>query len=132
MFEVKEFGTDFNSNYTFINGDLEIVSDKQNIKQAIINRLNTHEGWYDLFYNSYGGFLHSFHGWKRLQSTLNFMKIEIINILSQDPRFVNIDVDLAFNDNGEINMHVNLFYDEETDLNLSFVINDSGIEESEE
>nr|WP_294999899.1 hypothetical protein [uncultured Methanobrevibacter sp.] len=126
MFEVGEFGTDFNSSYTFSDGDLAIVSDKQNIKQAIINRLNTQEGWYDLFYNGYGGFLHSFHGWKRLQSTLDFMKIEIVNILSQDPRFINLDVELEFNDQGEIDMKISLFYDDETDLSLSFVIDNSG------
>lgn len=127
MLEIGEFGTDFNSNYTFKDGDLKLVSDKQNIKQAIINRLNTHEDWYELFYNTYGGFLHSFHGWKRLQDTLDFLKIEIINILSQDPRFSDFDVELEFNDSGEIDMGIDLFYDDDSDLSLSFVISNSGI-----
>ena len=132
MFGITEFGTDFNSNYNFIDGDLEIVSDKENIKQAILNRLNTHEGLYDLFYNNYGGYLHNFHGWKRLDSTLTFMEIEITNILNQDPRISNLDVNLEYNKKGDIDLFIDLFYDDDTDLSLSFVISDSIIIDNED
>ena len=127
MFEVAEFGTDFKSSYNFIDGDLELVSDKRNLVQSIINRLNTISDRYSLFYNSYGGFLHNFHGWKRLPDTLGFMKIEITNILSQDPRLTNFDVELEYDDEGAIDLSIDLFYDDDSDLSLSFVIGNDGI-----
>ena len=127
MFEVEEFGTDFKSDLQFKDGDIELVSDKQNMIQSIINRLNTQEDWYELFYNTYGGLLHSFHGWKRLQSTLDFMKIEITNIISQDPRITEPEVDLEYNSDGGIDLKISLTYDDDSDLSLSLVISDSGV-----
>ena len=89
--------------------------------------------YYSLFYDTYGGFLHDFHGWKRLNSTLHFMEVEVLNILSQDPRFNDIDVDLAYNKTGGVDMSINLVYDDDSDLSLSFIISDDGeIVENEE
>lgn len=132
MFKVMEFGTDFKSDYNFVDGDLELCSDKNNLIQAIINRLNTHEGEYDLFYNAYGGLLSSFLGWKQDESTLEFIKLEIINILSQDGRLTEFSVDLEYDNDGKVNIKLDLNYDDDSDLSLSFVIGETGLIESEE
>ena len=127
MFEVVEFGTDFKSDFSFKNGDLVLIEDKDNLVQSVLNRLNTTNGFFDLFYNNYGGVLGSYLGWKADKKTLGFIKVEIINILNQDPRFKKFDVDLKYSSNGSININLNLVYDENSDLSLSFVISDTGV-----
>lgn len=132
MFKVAEFGNDFDASFTFENGDLVIVEDKKNIVQSILNRLNTEDGVYDLFYNEYGGVLNNYLGWKADEKTLKFMEIEIVNILNQDPRFTKFNINVDYTGNGNVKIDLDLFYDEDTDLSLSFVINDEQIVEEYE
>lgn len=132
MVTVGEFGADFQADYNFVDGDLQLIEDKENIVQSIQNRLNCMTDFYSLFYAEYGGYLHNFHGWKRTQETLNFMKVEITKTLQQDPRFTDIQVDLEFGDEGVINMQVLLHYDDDSDLSMSFVISDAGVVSDDE
>ncbi len=87
MDNILELGTDFNSSWEFNDeGDLNLVTNDSNLVQAISNRLNTRNGELDLFYSEYGSFLCNFLGWKKNDTTLEFMRIELDKALSQDPR----------------------------------------------
>ena len=130
---VREFGTDFRSTFNFVDGDLELVEDKENIVQSIVNRLNTDEDFFELFYNSYGGVLTSYMGWKATDKTLSFMKLELDTILNQDPRLTDFDSSLEYAGDGKVKVDLFLSYDDESDLSLSFVIGDTvEIEETED
>lgn len=128
MDEILEIGTDINSEWEFKNGDLTLAKTEENIAQSIKNRLNTRYGEFDLFYDEYGSFLTKFLGWRRNKETLKFMEMEITNTLTQDVRFQDIDVNLEYGEKGVINGYITLIYDDETDLSLSFVLNNMGIE----
>lgn len=129
LFGVKELGTDIKTGFNFENGDLKTITDKENLVQAITNRLNTTQGTFDLFYNEYGGILHQYHNWKANEITLKFMEIDIRNILNQDPRLKNYDLTLKYNSEGAVKINITLIYDDLTDLSLSFVLNENGVTE---
>ena len=131
MVQIAEFGNDFNSDFSFNNGDLVLIEDRENIVQSITNRLNTVDGFYDLYYNEYGGLLANYLGWRANNKTLSFMKIEITNILNQDPRFTKFEVDVKYNNNGNVAINIFLSYNDYSDLTLSLVINDEGIVEND-
>ena len=83
---VYELGTDINHQWTFHNGDLQLIQDNDNLKQAIYNRITTQDGTYQHFYNNYGSILNTYLGFKKNTTTLEFMKIELERVLLQDPR----------------------------------------------
>lgn len=130
--EILEIGTDINSDWNFVDGDLKIVKQNENICQTIMNRLNTNYGEFDLFYNEYGSFLMKFLGWKRNEETLKYMEMEILNTLKQDVRLENINVELSYGDNGIVNGTLTVNFDEDTDLTLSLVLSNMGVEVGEE
>lgn len=137
---MDDIGVDIKSSWTLNEyGDLQIVADEQNIIQSIVNRFNCWLNGMDLFYLEYGSILSSFLGWKRNDETLGFMKIEIENTLDQDPRISDYDLDLEFNDDGGVDIRLNLpINDEDMEVNLvitedgSVMITDSIEQEDEE
>ena len=132
MTDILELGVDINNDWSFKDGDIQLVSYKENIIQAIHNRLNTEYDSYNLFYNEYGSFLHKFHGWKRLDENLRFMEKEIQNTLHQDPRLQNISVRLEYVGDGKIVGRLDIVFDEDTDLSLSMVLNNGIVDISDE
>ena len=130
--DIVEIGTDFNSKWEFINGDLVLVNGNDNVIQSIANRLNTKLNSLNIYYENYGSYVHSFFGWKSNEETLNFMKIEIVNALEQDPRLENVEVDLSYANTNEVvgQLHLTLFDD--SDLTLSMVLNNIEVELTEE
>lgn len=132
--EILEIGTDIKSGWNFKDGDLCLVKQNDNIYQSIQNRLNTNYDSLSLYYGEYGSFVSKFRGWKTLDTTLNFMKTEIINTLNQDPRLQNIDVELEYVGDGEIKGKIHVLFDDDTDLSMSLVLNNLGvaIEEAED
>ena len=132
MEEILEIGTDISSQWDFVDGDLKLVKQNENICQTIQNRLNTIYDSLSLYYGEYGSFLMKFLGWKKDDETLKFMEMEILNTLSQDPRLQNIDVDLYYGKDGIVNGKIFISFDEETDLSLSLVLNNLGVEVSDD
>ena len=132
MDEILEIGTDISAKWEFKDGDLVLATHEDNILQSIHNRLNNHYGSLGLYYNEYGSFLQLFLGWRKTPETLNFLKKEIINTLQQDPRLQNLTVDLAYADKGNVNCNIQIKFDEETDLSLSMILSNFGIELEEE
>ena len=120
-----DYGVDLNRKWEFNNGDLNIVSDEDNLVQCIQNRLNARKSNFDLFYTEYGGFLRPYLGEHMNNTTLKFIKLEIETILKQDPRLDDFNVDL-FIDNG-VNCNITVYdsvIDEVVEIPLS--VNDNG------
>ena len=132
MDEILEIGTDISAKWEFKDGDLVLATHEDNILQSIHNRLNNYYGSLGLYYSEYGSFLQLFLGWRKTPETLNFLKKEIINTLQQDPRLQDLTVDLAYADKGTVNGNIRIKFDEETDLSLSMILNNFGIELEEE
>lgn len=123
---IAELGVDINHTWEFRNGDLVLVSNEENIVQSIMNRLNCEYDSLDDYYFEYGTLLSSFLGFDRSDETLEFIKIEIEATLEQDPRMNNFEVELSYGKTGEVNIYIHIWFDEDSDLNLSLTISEEG------
>lgn len=126
MNDIVELGTDLNSNWEFKDGDLELVENKDNLVQSILNRLNCVYDGLDLFYFDYGSVLNQFLGWKHDDRTLEFIRLEIESVLNQDPRLSNFNVELSYNQLGGVSIELYVFYNDETDFTLNLVLDEGG------
>lgn len=126
MEEIIELGTDLNKNWEFKDGDLLLVENKDNLIQAIHNRLNTVYGSLDLFYYNYGSVLSNFLGWKHDDETLDFIRLEIEDTLGQEPRLSDFSVEASFNKDGKILINLFVFFNDETDFSLNLVLEKDG------
>ena len=121
------FGTDISNSWEFNeHGDLSLVSNKDNVGQAISNRLKTQLNELDLFYAGDGSFLTQFLGWKKNDSTLEFMRLEIETRLAGDPRLSGYSVSLEYTDNG-VEITINLVLDDGEEYTGNFVLNSDGV-----
>ena len=118
-------GTDIKSDWDFTDGDLNITNGDDNIKQAIINRVNCYDGEYQEFYYEYGSVLSNYFGFQKNTTTLEFMKIELERVLLQDPRIQEFDLDLEYTDDGVcVYLSINL---NGANVDLNFVTDGSNI-----
>jgi hypothetical protein len=128
-----DLGVDINKDWNISNNDLNLVSDEDNICQAIANRLGTYQPSMTVFYTAYGGFLNSFFGRKKTQETLDFMRIEINNILNQELRLEDYTLDLSYDDDGKVHIDLTLNYTEDyEDVELNLVLSENGLDVIEE
>ena len=126
MVDIVSIGTDMQSDWSFNDkGDLELVSGKDNISQAISNRLSTELNSL-LFYNEYGSLLWSFIGWRSSKQSLEFMKIEIENRLLQDPRLREYSVDLEYLGDGSVRIDMGITMNGDEDYSTSLVLSKDG------
>ena len=126
---IVEYGVDINSEWSFEDGDLKLVSSKDNLIQAILNRLNTLQDSLNLFYGDYGSYLQSYFGWRRNEQTLEFIRVEIQSVLAKDPRLDNFGVAVDFDENGDVRVILEVVFSEDNDFSLNFVLTDNGIVE---
>ena len=126
---VMLFGTDIRSDWSFNeHGDLTLVGNKDNVGQAISNRLQTQLNELDLFYAGYGSFLTQFLGWKRNNSTLEFMRLEIETRLAGDPRLTSYTVNLEYGEEtNTVEIHISLTLDDGEEYTGNFVLNNDGV-----
>lgn len=121
---VYEYGVDIDRSFSFIDGDLRLVEYNENIVQAMYNRLNTDLDELDLFYEDYGSVLLGFCGWRRVNETLQYIKLEVDNCLKKDPRLSFFNSEVKFNELGEVVISITLY---PAVLNVNFVLNDEGL-----
>ena len=126
MESIVELGTDINSSWSFKDGDLKLVSDKENLIQATRNRLNNALNSLDDFYLEYGSILWRFMGWRSEPITLKFMEIEIRNCLNQDPRLTEYTIDLSYTDKETVLINIFVTYDDETEFNMNYILSTDG------
>lgn len=128
FFLLSDIGTDFKSNYEFKNGDLILVSEEDNLNQAITNRLTTKNGSMSPYYNDYGSYLRDYFGSKKDKATLEFIRIECNLCLKQDPRLQEAKISTRYDDKGKIVIEIDDSFNDDTDLSLSLVMNeDTGV-----
>ncbi len=123
---IYDYGVDLDSSFTFQDGDLKLKEYTNNIGQAIANRLNTLQDSLDLFYEDYGSYFIDYLGWRKNQTTLNFMKVELDSTLAKDPRIKDFNTELEFNKEGNAEIHISL--EDGSDTTLNFVLGMNGIE----
>ena len=96
------YGTDIKSDWSFTNGDINLVSGHDNMGQAIKNRLESDLDTYDLFYLEYGGELFEHMGDKNNPRIHEYIRIEIEHILDQEPRIDNLECTVTKTDKDTI------------------------------
>jgi hypothetical protein len=129
---IYDYGVDLDSSLTFQDGDLKLKEYTNNIGQAIANRLNTFQDSLDLFYYDYGSFFTSYFGWRRRQSTLDLMKVELDLTLREDPRVNDFETELEFGETvNSVVIKIRL-YDNGVETDLNYVLTDEGVELVEE
>ena len=124
-----DLGTDIKTEWVFADGDLVLIREEDNLLQAVANRLSCYQPNLEVFYQLYGGFLVNYLGRKRKPELLEFMKIEVDTIVSQDPRINDFETELSFNDNMGVDIHLTVFQDEDEDISLNLVLNGEGVVE---
>ena len=121
-----DIGVDVKSDWSLnSNGDLNLTSDEDNLRQAIMNRLKCYQPSMSIYYDHYGGYLGEYLGRRRTDETLKFMKIELDTILGQEDRINSFESSLEYTDDGKV--HVELLVnvnDELVELNL--VLDENG------
>lgn len=102
----EDFGTDlcWNSSET----TLGTVTGDNNIKQSVINRLNTRYEELNWVYNDYGCNYRDYLGLKNNDTSLEFIKNSIKQSLSEESRIENYDLELSYLGNGVINIILNI------------------------
>ena len=125
-------GTDINSSATFENGDLILATGKDNLVQAVLNRLNTDLDELDTFYESdYGSVITGFLGWKATEDTLNYIQIELDNVLLQEPRILSHESTISYTGDGKINIDLTMTVTNGDVVETNLVLGDDGIIENE-
>ena len=121
------YGTDINSEWTLTeHGDLKTINGTDNLAQAITNRLSCQLNNLQLYYNQYGSLLTGFLGWKRNERTLEFIRIELGNRLEQETRIQSYEIGLQYNEQGEVEINLNLTLKNGEDMDLNLVLNENG------
>ena len=123
-----DFGVDINSDWDFKNGDLILVSNEDNIKQAISNRLNTGLNELDLLYYEYGSVLLNFIGFKRNSTTLNLIKLEIENCLNLDKRISNYIVDVEYGNDEEVKINLKISDINNNNITTNLILGQDSVE----
>lgn len=116
-------GTDVVSNWSFTDGDLNIVSGEGNLVQAIQNRLNTYMDDLSIFYQNYGSTIFDEVGELNHPTIHEYIKIEVESCLIRDNRINDVVCTVEKNDNGEVECGLNLTLVDGTDISLALVIN---------
>lgn len=85
------YGTDINMDFSFKDGDINLVNGTKNLAQAVCNRLNSNLQTYEIFYARYGGNLLEWLGEINNTNIQEYLKIEIESILGQEPRITSVE-----------------------------------------
>lgn len=116
-------GTDIDTEYTFNNGDINLISNYGNLTQSVINRLNTDINFYNIFYAKYGGILWEHMGDMNIPTIHEYIRIEIEDVLKQDPRISSCEVNVTKKNSKSVNVELNLkITNSDNDVGLNLVI----------
>lgn len=116
------FGADIDSSWSFVDGDIQLTKGKENLGQAISNRLMADDDQYSDFYIRYGGRLFEHFGELNHPTIHEYIRIDVEDILSQEPRIKEINectVNKISSNSVECNLKVSpIGSDEVIELNL--------------
>ena len=115
-------GTDIVSDWSFSDGDLNIVTGTTNLAQAIQNRLNTYFDDLNLFYANYGSTLFDLLGDLNHETIHEYIKIEVEDVVIKDNRIKSVDCTVNKMGEGLVECKLNIILIDETDADLSLII----------
>ena len=107
MVSYEHLGTDIRSDWSFTDGDINLISGKSNLGQAIVNRLKSDLTTF-IFYNRYGGNLFEHFGDKNNPNIHEYIKIEVESICRQDPRIKQVETTVNKTDSETITIDLKL------------------------
>ena len=107
MVNYEHLGTDVQSDWSFTDGDINLISEKSNLGQAIVNRLQADLTTF-IFYNRYGGNLFEHFGDKNNPNIHEYIKIEVEDICRQDPRIKQVETTVNKTDSETITLDLKL------------------------
>ena len=120
------FGVDIDNSWIFVDGDLKLTKGKENLGQAISNRLMADDDQYNDFYIRYGGRLFDHFGDLNHPTIHEYIRIEIESILGQEPRIKEINectINKINSNSVECNLKVTPIGSDEV-VSLNLVLND--------
>jgi len=120
-------GTDVVSNWSFTDGDLNIVAGTGNLAQAIQNRLNTYLDDLNIFYSSYGSTIFDELGELNHPTIHEYIKIEIEYRLIRDNRIKDVVCTVEKISSESVECSLDLTLVDETDVSLGLIINADNI-----
>lgn len=126
-----DLGVDIDSSFQFENGDLILSSYQNNLIQSVVNRLKTNLNELELIYYDYGSILKNFLGWTATDTTLNFMKSEILKVLEEETRLVNYDCELNYVGKGNVKIELVLYPIQNISIPVNLVLRETGVIEIE-
>ena len=116
-------GTDVVSNWSFTDGDLNIVAGTGNLAQAIQNRLNTYLDDLNIFYQNYGSTIFDELGELNHPTIHEYIKIEVESCLIRDNRINNVVCTVEKISSESVECSLDLTLVDETDVSLGLIIN---------
>lgn len=115
-------GTDIMADWSFSDGDLNIVSDTVNLGQAISNRLNTYLNDLNLFYADYGSTLFDYLGSLNNENIREYIRIEVESTVIKDNRIRSVDCTVKKVQSNAVECVLNLQLVDNTDMSLDLII----------
>ena len=117
-------GTDIQRNWEIIDGDIQLVSDKNNLGQAILNRLLADKDFYNMFYLNYGSNISEYYGEKNNPNIKEYIRVEVETTLVQDPRIQGARCEVVSYTNEQIELRVTVLTYENDELSYNLVISE--------
>lgn len=115
-------GVDVQSDWSFSDGDLNIVTGTANLAQAIQNRLNTYFDDLNPFYANYGSTLFDLLGDLNHETIHEYIKIEVEDCVVKDNRIRSVDCTVNKISAGQVECELNIILIDETDADLGLII----------
>ena len=117
-------GTDIQRNWEIIDGDIQLVSDKNNLGQAILNRLLADKDFYNMFYLNYGSNISEYYGEQNNPNIREYIRVEVETTLVQDPRIQGARCEVVSYTNEQIELRVTILTYENDELSYNLVISE--------
>ena len=126
-----ECGVDIGSSFQFRDGDLILSEYDKNLVQAIVNKLNTKTDELELFYEDYGSIFTTFLGWKSTDKAIEYMKTEIVTVLSNEARLSRFEVNVEYIDTKTVRIPIVLYTTAGNIIESNLVLGQDGLIEIE-
>ena len=115
-------GVDVAADWSFSDGDLNIVTGTNNLAQAIQNRLNTYFDDLNLFYANYGSTLLDLLGDLNHETIHEYIKIELEDVVVKDNRIRSVDCTVNKIGVGQVECSLYLVLVDGSDADLGLII----------
>lgn len=117
-------GTDIQRTWEIVDGDIQLVSDKNNLGQAILNRLLADTDFYNNFYLKYGSNLSEYYGEENNPTIQEYIRVEVETTIVQDPRIQGARCEILSYSNETITLKVTILTYENEELSYNLVISE--------